>query len=333
MTNKFLPKTVKKFNLMAVILTIVLVCSIVILAIFGVNYSANNDNGNSLIVTINSSYFQNEDKREAVMEVCETELSSLGINYTQESQMNGDDCEIVYHFDENVDLSSAKESLQKKFDDKTKDGGEWQDAFIIVSTSSQQTIAGERNIPVSYFVRTAIAVAVFAVLSFIYVLLRHKIWSALVVLACTLLTPMSTMAMVILTRIPFATYGLYAVAISAMLGAIASLLTINKYSRELKKEDKSITTAEEVVSATAVKSNSALAITLGVSVLLVGAIATTAVRWFALISLIGVGIAYFFGVYFASAMYLPLRSYADKKSATISKHGYIGATKTEKEAE
>ena len=331
MTNKFLPKTVKKFQLIAVILTVFLVCSIVIGAIFGVNYSANKSNSNSVIVTMNSSYFQSEEKRDAIKEVCETELSALGVTYTQESKMSGDDCEIVYYFAETVNTETAKKNLQAKFDAKTASGAEWDGAFILVSSFSHKTVAGESNMPTSYFVRLAIAVAVFATLAFVYTIFRHKVYGALVVLACTLLTPMATMGVAILTRIPFSTYSLYAVAVSAMLGAVASLFSVNKYSKELKKEDKSITTAEEVVSATAVKSNTVLALTLGVAVVLVGAIATTAVRWFALTSLVGVILAYFFGVYFASATYLPLRQRADIKASKTSKHGYIGASKSAEE--
>ncbi len=333
MTNKFLPKTVKKINLLSVIVTLILVSAIVVCAIFGINYSENKENNNSVIITMNSAYFQNEDKRDAVKEVCETELDALGVKYTQESQMSGDDCEIVYYFDETVDLTNAKNSLQAKFDAKTQAGAEWDGAFIIVSTSSQQAIEGVGAMDASYFVRATIAVAVFAVLAFVYTLLRHKIWSALVVLASVVLTPLTTMAFVILTRIPFATYGLYAVAVSALLGAVTSLFTVNKYAKALKKEDKSITTAEEVVEATAVKSNFALALVLGVSVVLMGAIATTAVRWFAITAIIGVDLAFFFGVSFASAIYLPLRRYADFKASKKTKHGYSGAEKTEKEAE
>lgn len=332
MTNKLLPKTVKKINLLSVIITIILACAIVICAIFGVNYSKTKQNSNSVIVTVNSAYFMNEDKREAVKEVCETELESLGISYTQESEMNGDDCEIVYYFDESVETSkiaTAKKNLQAKFDAKTASGAEWDGAFITVSSSSQQAVEGMKIMDSSYFVRLTIAVAVFSVLAFVYTLIRHKLSGALVVLACILLTPLSTMAIVILTRIPFATYSLYAVAVASMLGAVASLLSVNKYSKELKKEDKSITTAEEVVSSTAVKSNFVLALTLGVAVVLVGAIATTAVRWFALTALIGVDLAYFFGVHFASAMYLPLRSHADKTQQ--SKSGYKGAKKSASE--
>ena len=325
MTNKLLPKTVKKINLLSVILTIILALSIVITAIFGVNYAANKEDNNCVIVTVNSSYFTNEDKRDAVMDICETELDALGVKYIQESQMNGDDCEIVYYFDETVNLAKVKVELQKKFDAKTANGAEWDDAFIIVTSSSQKTIETERAMPASYFVRLTIAVAVFAILAFLYTWLRHKLYSALTVLACVVLTPLMTAAIAILTRIPFSAYSLYAIAVAAFVGAVASLLTVNKYSKELKEE----VTAEAVVASTAVKSNFVLVLLLGAFVAGIGAVVGVS-GYFALTAIIGVDLAYFFGVHFASAMYLPLRSYADSKP---SKTGYKGAKKAEKEAE
>lgn len=328
MTNKLLTKTVKKVNLLSVILTVILVCAIVVSAIFGANYSAVNENASSLTVTVNSAYFDNEEKRDAIKDICETELDKLGINFVQESEMNGDDSEIVYYFDAGVNLDAAEKALETVFGEKTKAGAEWDGAFITVSSNSETVLA---SIPNSYIVRTAIAVAVFAVLAFVYTLIRHKLVSAIAVALAIVVTPLITASITILTRIPFSTYGLYAIAVSAMLGAVASLLTVNKYSKELKKEDKSITTAEEVVGATAVKSNFVLAVALGVSVVLIGAIATTAVRWFALIALIGVDMAYFIGVHFVSAVYLPLRQRADRKNANKTKYGYEGAKKSESE--
>ena len=326
MTNKFLPKTVKKIDLLAVILAVVLVLSIVVTAIFGVNYSANKEDNNCVIVTVNSAYFSNEEKRDAIEEICETELDALDVKYSQASKMNGDDCEIVYYFDGDTDLTAAKESLQKKFDAKTKVGAEWEDAFITVSTASQKTIDGVRAMPASYFVRLTIAVAVFATLAFLYTWLRHKLYSALIVLACVALTPLMTAAIAILTRIPFSAYSLYAIAVAAFIGAVASVLTVNSYSKALKKEDKTPVTAEEVVQATPVKANFALALVLGAFVAGIGAVVGLS-GYFALTAIIGVDLAYFFGVHFASAMYLPLRTYADGKS---SKTGYKGAKKAEK---
>lgn len=328
--NKLLTKTVNKVNLLSVILAVIFACAIVVTAIFGINYASNLEDSNTLTVTINYSYFTDEEKLSAIEDICETELDKLGVNYEQKSLMAGDDCELVYYFDANVTLSDAETALENAFNEKTKEGGEWDGAFITVASNSE---VSKVYIPVSYFVRTGIAIAVIAILSFAYLAIRQNVISGIVGSVSGLLGAVITASVVFLTRIPFTASSLSVIACASLLTTVISVLSLSKYKRELKKEDKSITTSEEVLGTTATKESVALAIVLGVALVLTGAIATTAVRWFSLTALVAVDISLFIGLVFTSAMYLPLRIAKDKKLTTRTKHGYIGAKKNEESKE
>ena len=326
--NKLLTKTVNKVNLLSVILAVIFTVAVVVTALLGINYASNLKDSASLTVTVNYSYFNDEDKLSAIEGICEKELDKLDINYRLESAMAGDDCEIVYYFDANVYTDDAEKALEAVFNEKTKEGGEWDGAFITVASNTEKSLT---YIPTSYFVRTAIAVAVISVLSFAYLAIRQNVISGIVAGVNGLLGGVMTASIVLLSRIPFTSSSLSVIACASLLTTVISVLSLSKYKRELKKEDKSITTAEEVVSASATKESVALAIVLGISLVLTGAIATTAVRWFSLTALIAVDVSLFIGLVFTAASYLPLRKAKDEKLATRTKYGYVGAKKNEDE--
>ena len=122
MMNKLLGKTVKKVTLISAVLAIIFALAIVLTAILGINYGKSLENANTLTVKVNNFYFNDETKLSAVESVCETELDKLGINYEQKGEMSGDESEIVYYFDEEVNLTDAKTALQTAFAEMTKDG-------------------------------------------------------------------------------------------------------------------------------------------------------------------------------------------------------------------
>ena len=324
--NKLLTKTVKKFTLLSAIMAVVLVFAIVVTAIFGVNYSANLKDSNTLTVTVNRAYFKNEDKRQAVETLCEDKLDALGYNYKQESLISGDDCEIVYSFDATANLQEVKVQLQKAFDEKTKAGAEWDDAFITVASASEKVAS---VLPASRYVRVAIATVVFAVLAFLYVLIRYNLISALVAGASALFGALLTASVLILTRIPFTASSLYAIVVASLLSVVTAIFSLNAFRKELRKTDKSIITPEQVSGARAVKESAGLAVALAVALVVFGAIATTAMRWFALSCLVGVAVAFLVGLPFAGATYYALRVRSDNKSALSTKSGYVGAKKAE----
>jgi Na+/H+ antiporter NhaC len=131
-------------------------------------------------------------------------------------------------------------------------------------------------------------------------------------------------AIVLLVRIPITNSFLYIVALAAPASAVLALFTFNKV-RAAMQSDKE---AEELVaSSIAIKELSAIAVVGGVALILLAAIATTAVRWFALAALVAFAVVLFVGGLFAPTVYLPAKQAEDKRNATKTKSGYVGAEK------
>ena len=323
--NKLLTKTVRKGLLMTVVMAIVLAASIVVTALFGVNYAPTAQNSKTLTVTVNTFFY--ETKLEEVESVCENKFNELKLNaeYEQKGKMSGDDCEIIYYFAEDTDLSKAKEELSKAFADKISSEEGWGNAFITVASGSE-TLA--TNIPVSYFVRAAIAVAVISVLALVYVAVRYKSYMGLVAGACALLGGVMTAAIVLLTRIPFTGSSLQPIVLASIVSAVIAMLSFNNLRANMRAENAKDKTAEElVIQSSACKETLCLAVLLGGAILLTGVIATTAASWFAVVAIVALAVSLFIGYVFAPAMTLALKEKADKKAAE-KKSGYVGAKKT-----
>ncbi len=323
--NKLLTKTVRKGLLMTVVMAIVLAASIVVTALFGVNYAQTAQNSKTLTVTVNTFFY--ETKLEEVESVCEDKFSELKLNaeYQQKGEMSGDDCEIIYYFAEDTDLSKAEEDLSKAFADKISTAEGWGNAFITVASGSETL---QTNIPVSYFVRAAIATAVISVLALVYVGIRYKSYMGLVAGACACLGGVMTAAIVFLTRIPFTVSSLQPIVLAPIISAVIAMLFMNNLRANMRAENAKDKTAEELVLASiACKETAALVFLLGGAILLTGVIATTAASWFAVVAIVALAVSLFVGYLFAPAMTLVLKEKADKKAAE-KKSGYVGAKKT-----
>ena len=331
MMNKILNKTVNKKSLMimAVVMTILFALSIVITALVGVSYNIVTDNSKTVTVSVND-YFYNT-KLEAVEDVCRDEFDKQGmkVEYVYYSELGGDDSEIVFVFNEEVNVDAAKAALAQTIAAKTADGAEWDGAIISVTSGSETVATG---MPVSYAIRALVAVVVFAALAFAYVALRYRLHMGILAAIATLVGPILATVITLLTRIPLTNGALYAFGVTALLSAVFTLLTLNKLRNNLKEDDER-SLQEKVVACIADKEILGIAISLAVALVLVGAIATSIVRWFALVAFIGLLVATFVGLFFVPAMYLPLRENADKRAANKPKNGYVGAKAVEKKEE
>ena len=323
--NKLLTKTVKKGLLMTVVMAIVLAVSIVVTALFGVNYAPTVRDSKTLTVTINTFFY--DTNLEEVESVCEGKFQDLKLNveYEQKGKMNGDDCEIIYYFAPDADVEKAEEGLSDIFAKKIAEEAGWENAFITVSSGSENLYT---NIPVSYFVRAAIAVVITSVLAFAYVALRHKPYMGLAVSACALISGVMTGAIVVLARIPFTVSALQPIVLAPIVTAMLVLISVNNLRGAMRAESAKDKSAEElVVGAWASKETSVFAVLFGSAILLTGIIATTSASWFAVVALIALAIGLFVSYVFAPAMTLTLKEIADKKQAE-KKSGYVGAKKT-----
>lgn len=328
--NNLLKKSVGKVTLISVIMAVLLAAAIVVTAIFGVNYSATLDDNKTFTVTVNRYFYDN--KISEAETVCETEFAAqeLDVLYKYDGVMSGDECELVYVFDKAANLETAKTNLSNTFATNTADGGVWAGSFIEVATGTETV---QKKIPAAYTVRACIAVAVFAVLAFAYVAVRYRLHMGIVAGASALVGAVMTAALVLLARIPV-TSSLFTVsALAALLSAVYALFTLNKLRAKSKEETEETSAEDGVVSALACKKILASTAALSVALVLVGAIATTAVRWFAVGALVGVLVSALVGLCFAPALLLPLQKRAQEKAAARTKHGYVGAKKSEKTEE
>ena len=312
----------KNVTLLSVIMAIVVALSIVITAIFGVNYATSVSNQKTLTITINRYCYDNQ--LDDVKDVCEKdkEFKKLSVKYTYNGEMSGDECELVYVFDETAKLDEVKNSLQVAFANETQSNGKLKGAFIDVSTGSEVL---QTNVPTSYVVKAAIAVAVFAVLAFVYVALRYRLYMGLTVALAIVLSAILTAAVILLARIPVTSSVLYVGVLASVLAAIFAVLTMNK----LRSNNEEISTEEKVYASVATKEIAVITVALGASLVLVGAIATAAVRWFAVCAIVALLVSALIGLVFVPAAYLPMKKVEDKAAAR-SKSGYVGAeAKTE----
>lgn len=143
-----------------------------------------------------------------------------------------------------------------------------------------------------------------------------------------------TSGIIVISRVLVTSTVMYAIIGSALLTVIAVLLTFNKLRANLKSESASEKSVEElVVSSVAVKETLLFGGLLGGALFLVGILCGSAVAWFSLSAVIGLAVAVLLGIFYAPAVYLPLRKCADKIAANNPKSGYkaVKAKKEKKE--
>lgn len=321
MMNKILTK--KSLIVMAVCTAIVLIASLVLNLVLGVNYSITQRDYKTLTVTVDDYYYRNE--LATVESVCEDALKGVEVEYKYNSEMSGDG-EIVYVFETNADTATAKAALKTALAEAESLDG----AFISVSQGEEKVLVA---MPVTYWVRAAIATAVFAVLAFVYVALRYRLNMAIMAAVSAVLGGVLSGALVLLVRIPVTTSILYVTAVSSLLSTVFTLFTFNKLRANLKSDEfKEKNAGNEVAASVAWKEVLGVAVVLGAALVLVGAIATWNVRWFALTALVGLLSATFVGLLLTTALYVPMFAYANKVEGERSKSGYVGAKKDKKKA-
>lgn len=321
--NKILTKTVKKVTLISIVLTALLALALLFTYLFGMNYSATVHNTKTF--TVRGGYFTDA-QVEQIDDICKKEFKTAGVdvNYTIDAGRNGVDSELVYYFDYGTNLSDAEKAIDGIFAEKISADGEWAGLFITTETDSG--IVG-RPIAWATVFRAVAAVTVFAVLAFAYTSLRYGLSKGILTGVSTLVGAGLASTLTLLFRLPITVSSFYVIAVSALITAVFVTLTLNKLRANIKSGEYADKSAEEtVVASTATTEILGFATTLGVALVLVGAIATASTRWFALTAFIGLLAATFVGLIFAPALYLPLKKVADKRATRKVK--YKGAEKT-----
>lgn len=330
MMNKFLTKTVRKGTLLTAIIVIILACATVVGALFG--FHKNAVVSDTKMVTVSVSQYLYRSEMEQLKEECDTALSSVDIVYELYGEMEGDESELVFVFNSTEDVEEAKTKLADRFAVMTAEEGEWEGWTITVGMTTSKTIS---SLAKNYVVRGIIAGAVLAVLAFIYTVIRYKWCMGITAGLCTVLSMALTAGIIIATRVLVTSTVMYAILGSGLLAMITVLFTFNKLRANMKSEAAAEKSVEElVVDSVAVKENLLLGGWLGGALFLIGILGGSAIAWFSLSAVIGLAVAMLLGIFYAPAVYLPLRRCADKIAAKNPKSGYKPAkAKKEKQAE
>lgn len=325
MMNKLLTKTTKKLTLLCLVMVVIVALATVFTAIFGVNSAMRMDDQTTVTVKMSAVYYRDDIKREAVESVCEDAFKDLDVKYVYASQMSGDDCELMYVFDKDANVETAKAALKTAFEAKNQDGTLVYDGAFITVESAKETV--QAVIATATVVRAAIAVAVFAVLAFVYMWIRRGLVYAATTGAAIALSAVVTAAIILLARIPVTASALCVCAASALLAAVFAVLGVNN----LVADETADSVEEKIVKAVAVKETLATVTVLGGALVLVGAVATWAVRWFAICSLIGLLVSAAVTLFVVPALQLPVLEKQAKLAAQRNKSGYVGAKKATEE--
>lgn len=324
--------TGKKWTLWSIIIAVVLIAAVALGIVFGgFNGATSMDDAKTLTVTMNKLVYNTQ--LEKVEEICENEFGSLKYVAEKKGEMSGDDSEIVYVFDADADLAALEEALNAKFEAATN-GGELDGSFISVTTNEEAVVS---TLAKDVVLRGVIALAVFAVLAFAYVSLRYKLDMGIVAAICVVLSGALTAAIAMIVRIPVTASLVYVICVSALMTAVTVLLTFNKIRANAKAEE-AISAEELVSSSVASKEICKLVWLTGGAIVLVGVVSGVAslisagvlstTFWFAVQAVVAVLVAWFMGVVYAPALYLPFKAAEDEKNEGKTKTDYQGAKKT-----
>ena len=322
--NKFeraIKNSVGKLKLMSIVCVAVIIVGLIATFIFGVNNDITFDHTKTVTVQVNQYAYATQ--LDEIESICEDTFESCGIKYAyeQKGEMKGDDSEIVYVFEKNVDVSEAVKKLNETFTQETSETatGALKGAFISVMGSQEKVVD---RLPDEYLIRTVIAGVLFGVLAGIYVTLRHNFAAGFSLALTMCLSAGLTSAVCVLTRLPISLSIVYVLFFDLLFTAIATMLTYNKIHDATKTAGKEANTEEIVVSNLANKSISIFAIAVAIAFVVVGAIATHTVRMFCIFGLIATISGAFASLFFAPASYLFFKKIADKKAAEKARYDY-----------
>ncbi len=325
--SNFLQKSVKKLNLLSAILAVILAAAIVVGILCGVNgfgvFNKANTLKDSKTLTVSMSKVADLDD---VAKHCEAEFKTLGVSYEYklESDMSGDNREIVYVFSNDYSedkMTEVESELQKSFANDTDT--DWNGSFISVLARSEKVI---EVLAEGYVLRGIIAGVVLAVLTLAYVAIRYGWRMGVVAGINTALGMLVTTALFILTRIPVTASVVYVLAVSGLLTAVMTVMSLSKIRENQRATREDYVGAEELVCGSlATKEILTFVVCAGAGIVLMGVVATAGARWFAILSLIALVVAAALSLVFAPAVYLPFQKALDARPV---KGAYVGAEST-----
>lgn len=320
--SKILTNTVKKTTFLASVLSAIIAVAIALAIVFGVkgygvfNTNKTLDDATTLTVSMNQYVYLTE--LEEVEGVCENAFGDLNVSYEMKGEMTGDESEIVYVFKGDVDLTAVETALDTAFAEWQKDG-----KFITVAVNSEKAV---EVLAKNYALRGVVAAVVMVAAVYVYAAIRFGIGKGVLAAIGTFYSIALTAAVVIITRIPVTTSISYVFGMAGMLGAVVSVLSLNKIKANEKAEGASEMQADELVaSSLAINEIVPVACLTAIALVVLAIVAPANMKWFALGAFVGVVMATVVGMLLVPSMYIPVKVKADKQPKEGS---YVGAKKT-----
>lgn len=327
-------KTMGKLKLWAILGAVVMIAGIVIAAIFGMNADSVLSDSRTLGVKLDS--YLTDERSALIREVCEEEIDKAGIDYEYSTvnEFSGTGCEVLYVFGSDVKeetLNAVKTAAGDRLSEATKaEGNILYGAYIYVTVNEESILS---VLPEGYIWRAVLAGVVALVLEFIYVSVRYRLNMGVTATVSTLFGTLVTLAVVVLARIPVSASIVYVAAFALLYTALLSLFALNAMRAAFKTDEYKGKTAEDAI-ASAVPAKEMLIFVgcTAAALVLVGAIATAAVRWFAVAALAATLIAAYTALLLLPAMYLPVKKAADKRAAMRARYDYKSPKEKKREA-
>ena len=332
MSKNFTAKTSPKWILWSVITVVIVLIGVVIMAIFGVNNAVNTQPSQKLVVNIQMANTFYEEERDDIEDICEQAIADAGLTAITVSydDISTSEHELVYSFSLDADLTALKNALQAELREAYPDQG------FATTMSYKQSVLG--NLPGGYttfLVRNTLAGAVMAVLAFVYVALRYKLWNGITTFVSAVATAAITCGLVVVTRVVITSSVMYAVLFAELLSIALSVLFAAKADATEKKNG-ALTDAEAVSEAVPLCDTVKLCAGIAVALLVIGVVGIFCAAnfaWFALAAGFGVLAAAYSALLLAPSVFLVLRKPFAKAAAEKARYDYKKGVKKAKKEE
>ncbi len=324
-------KNNKLFAVVLAISSVVIIAGIILYALLGFNLLPERPEKYTFEVhyDVNIALGKEED----LAKLCEDAFKENGISY--------EDKEFIVYMD-GSSLAETTDSMLKYTIRGTADGDALAKAAEAVNASAKTQFDGatvfasmhklEGTRFYEYAWRGAIAVAVGAIVAYIYICIRYGVSVAVAGITCCAHDALFTAAFFAVTRFPvYAGTPLLFAAVAALASIVLWLVFANKLRDAFKAPENEGVPSEEIIRRTAKEARKPMLISaavMGGVIVVLGAVAASGASLFLLPAIVGAAVPLLSTFFIGPEICIPLRKMFDKRrEKKNSKPGYIGKKK------
>ncbi len=304
-------KSVSSKNKIWIIITVILLAvGMTLVGVLGFNNTVDGKGSYEVNVSIDANI---DDASSKVQKAAEDYFAEVGIkDRTYTRQVLNDDCIALYKFDNDVTDKLDKDKLYEKVTLAIEDSG----LIVEVSINEVVPFGGVQSLWV------ILALGIILVAIFIYLLFMAKLSGSVAVLFTMVLSALTYIAMLGITRLPANGFAITFGLASALIAGIQSTGIIGRIKEELKNEGNSKLSYKEVADKATYHSTLRfclfLASVLVISVLLI-ALGTGYLRFYGISLIVASVVSSFISYTFTAFIWTAIKNTKkDKKSKTTS---------------